>query len=239
MHGRWIQALTDLNALRDPYRDIQTVWIVAGSLAVAGLLWGGLLRRRRSVAALGAICLGLAAVVTFWYPALAVHRSLTWMDRVPLGIVVVAVIWTSVRKGRLRWPWPGGMALGTVAGYGCDGLVLWGWVVDGVALTIILWVAMVPILAKGWVNRLLGLLALLGAVFGLAFPDYTLFALRRQGLFTLPNPRWPFEWLYPTTAAVLGATCMVLLWIHVRTRLQATRAKMERNPLSLDGPERP
>ena len=216
-HRRWIQALIDLDALRNPLRDIQTNWIVAGSLAAAGLIWGGILRKRRRLAELGVICLGLAAVVTFWYPAFVAHRSLTWMDRLPLGIAAVATVWTGVRNGvRSKWPWLGGMGLAGVAGCCCEGLVLWGWVVDGVALTVVIWAAIVLVMVKGWRNRLLASAAFLGGVFGFAFPDYPLFAMRRAGLFTLPYPQGLFEWLYPISAGVLGASCLVLLLVNVR-----------------------
>jgi hypothetical protein len=108
------------------------------------------------------------------------------------------------------------MGLAGVAGCCCDGLVLWGWVVDGVALTVVIWAAIVLVMVMGWRNRLLASAAFLGGVFGFAFPDYPLFAVRHAGLFTLTYPQGLFEWLYPISAGVLGATCIVLLLVNVR-----------------------
>jgi hypothetical protein len=219
MHGRWIQALADFRTLEYPYREIQTNWIVAGTLGGGGLIWAGLLRKRSRVAALGAVCLVLAGAVTFWYPALVRHRCLMWLDCLPLGMATVAAIGAAARQGKRPWHWwLGGMVLAAVAGYCSNGMVRWNWTLDGAALAVILWMAILLVAVKGKANRVLGLTAILGGAFGLGMQGYPSFEMRRYGLFTLPDPTGLLEWWYPIAAAVLGAACLALLLVMARVR---------------------
>jgi hypothetical protein len=218
-HPRWVQALCDMDALGISDRKIQVNWMISASMLAVGLLWHGRLCKPRRLAALGLICLGLEALVTFWYPAFFAHRSLTWMDRVPLGVAAGAVILTRVRKGtRSKSRWLGAMVVAVIAGYCCDGLLVADWIVDGTALTVFAWVAMALTAVTGWVNRLLAGVALLGGGFGFAFPDYALFSLHHYGVFTRPDPQWVLEWPYLTAAAALGVACIALLLVNLRTQ---------------------